>query len=158
MILEPGRTIAANAGILVTEVQYIKQGGAKKFVICDTGMHHLIRPTLYEAWQFIWPTKVAPSMCPEPSARRRWTMPGLEVSEIVGPICETGDYLAKDRPIPPVERGDLLAVFSAGAYGMVMASHYNAMPKPPEVMVGGDAFITIRRRESYEDLVAAERV
>ncbi|MBX2853082.1 MAG: diaminopimelate decarboxylase [Phycisphaeraceae bacterium] len=157
VILEPGRTIAANAGVLVTEVQYIKQGGAKKFVICDTGMHHLIRPTLYEAWQFIWPTKVAPEFVPDKRAKDL-AIDGLEVSEIVGPICETGDYLAKDRPIPPVDRGDLLAVFSAGAYGMVMASHYNAMPNPPEVMVGGDAFLTIRRRETYEDLVAAERV
>ena len=157
VILEPGRTIAANAGVLVTEVQYIKQGGAKKFVICDTGMHHLIRPTLYEAWQFIWPTKVDEQFIP-PKRAKELDIAGLEVSEIVGPICETGDYLAKDRPIPPVQRGDLLAVFSAGAYGMVMASHYNAMPKPPEVMVGGDAFLTIRRRESYEDLVAAERV
>ena len=157
VILEPGRTIAANAGVLVTQVQYIKQGGAKKFVICDTGMHHLIRPTLYEAWQFIWPTKVSPEFVP-PRRARDLDMPGLEVSEVVGPICETGDYLAKDRPLPPVGRGDLLAVFSAGAYGMVMASHYNAMPKPPEVLVGGDAFITIRRRETYEDLVAAERV
>ncbi|MEM6256940.1 MAG: diaminopimelate decarboxylase [Planctomycetota bacterium] len=157
VILEPGRTIAANAGILVTEVQYIKQGGAKKFVICDTGMHHLIRPTLYEAEQFIWPVKVAPKHVPE-QRRIMMELDGLEISEVVGPICETGDYLAKDRPLPPVGRGDLLAVFSAGAYGMVMASHYNAMPYPPEVMVDGDAFTTIRRRETYEDLIAAERV
>lgn len=157
IILEPGRTIAANAGILLTQVQYLKQGGAKKFVICDTGMHHLIRPTLYEAWQFIWPTKVADEHVPTQRAKDM-KMAGLEVSEVVGPICETGDYLAKDRPLPPVQRGDLLAVFSAGAYGMVMASNYNAMPKPPEVLVGTDAFVTIRRRETYEDLVAAERV
>ncbi|MEM6504627.1 MAG: diaminopimelate decarboxylase [Planctomycetota bacterium] len=157
VILEPGRTIAANAGILVTQVQYIKQGGAKKFVICDTGMHHLIRPTLYEAEQFIWPVKVAPEHVPE-QRRIKMELDGLEISEVVGPICETGDYLAKDRPLPPVGRGDLLAVFSAGAYGMVMASHYNAMPYPPEVMVDGDAFTTIRRRETYEDLIAAERV
>ncbi len=157
VILEPGRTIAANAGILLTEVQYLKQGGSKKFVICDTGMHHLIRPTLYEAWQFIWPAKVAPEHVPAKRAKDL-EVDGLEISEIVGPICETGDYLAKDRPLPPVERGDLLAVFSAGAYGMVMASHYNAMPNPPEVLVDGDRFQTIRRRETYEDLVAAERV
>lgn len=157
VILEPGRTIAANAGILVTEVQYIKQGGAKKFVICDTGMHHLIRPTLYDAEQFIWPVKVSPEHVPT-ERKIKMEMDGLEVSEIVGPICETGDYLAKDRAIPPVERGDLVAVFSAGAYGMVMASHYNAMPNPPEVLVGGDAFITIRRRETYADLVEAEQI
>ncbi|MGB0766901.1 MAG: diaminopimelate decarboxylase [Phycisphaeraceae bacterium] len=157
VILEPGRTIAANAGVLVTEVQYIKQGGAKKFVICDTGMHHLIRPTLYDAEQFIWPVKVSPEHAPS-ERKIAMELDGLEASEIVGPICETGDYLAKDRAIPPVERGDLLAVFSAGAYGMVMASHYNAMPYPAEVLVGGDAYLTIRRRETYEDLVAAERV
>lgn len=157
VILEPGRTIAANAGVLVTQVQYIKQGGAKKFVICDTGMHHLIRPTLYDAEQFIWPVKVSPEHVPA-ERKIKMDLPDLEVSEIVGPICETGDYLAKDRAIPPVKRGDLLAVFSAGAYGMVMASHYNAMPNPPEVLVGGDAFITIRRRETYKDLVAAEQV
>ncbi|MEM9415815.1 MAG: diaminopimelate decarboxylase [Planctomycetota bacterium] len=156
VILEPGRTIAANAGILVTEVQYLKQGGSKKFVICDTGMHHLIRPTLYEAWQFIWPCDVAPAFVPE-QRTKEMAMAGLEVSEVVGPICETGDYLAKDRPLPPVERGDLLAIFSAGAYGMVMASHYNSMPNPPEVLVDGDTFSVIRRRETYEDLVAAER-
>jgi diaminopimelate decarboxylase len=157
VILEPGRTIAANAGVLLTQVQYLKQGGAKKFVICDTGMHHLIRPTLYEAWQFIWPTKVSSEHIP-PKRAKELDLPGLEVSEVVGPICETGDYLAKDRPLPPVQRGDLLAVFGAGAYGMVMASNYNAMPKPPEVMVAGDGFVTIRRRETYEDLVAAERL
>ncbi|MFI4862418.1 MAG: diaminopimelate decarboxylase [Phycisphaerales bacterium JB063] len=156
VILEPGRTIAANAGILLTQVQYLKQGGAKQFVICDTGMHHLIRPTLYEAWQFIWPCEVDAAFVPKQRAKDM-DMPGLEVCEVVGPICETGDYLAKDRPLPPVQRGDLLAVFSAGAYGMVMASHYNSMPNPPEVLVDGDTFDTIRRRETYEDLVAAER-
>jgi len=157
VILEPGRTIAANAGILLTRVQYLKQGGSKKFVICDTGMHHLIRPTLYEAWQFIWPTKVAPEFVPAKRSKQI-DLPGLVISEVVGPICETGDYLAKDRPLPPVDRGDLLAVFTSGAYGMVMASNYNTMPKPPEVLVHGKSFTTIRRRETYEDLVAAERI
>ncbi|MEM9019400.1 MAG: diaminopimelate decarboxylase [Planctomycetota bacterium] len=157
VILEPGRTIAANAGILLARVQYIKQGGSKKFVIVDTGMHHLIRPTLYEAWQFIWPTSVKPEHVP-PARSKSLDLPGLELSEVVGPICETGDYLAKDRPLPPVERGDLLAVFSAGAYGMVMASHYNTMPKPPEVLIDGERIEVIRRRETYEDLVEAERV
>lgn len=157
VILEPGRTIAANAGILLSRVQYLKQGGAKKFVICDTGMHHLIRPTLYEAFQFVWPAKVAPQHVPQ-QRTADMKMDGLEVSEVVGPICETGDYLAKDRPLPPVQRGDLLAVFAAGAYGMVMASHYNAMPNPPEILVAGDGFVTIRRRETYEDLIAAEQL
>jgi len=157
VILEPGRTIAANAGILLSRVQYLKQGGAKKFVICDTGMHHLIRPTLYEAFQFVWPTHVAPEHVPQQRVKDM-NMDGLQVSEVVGPICETGDYLAKDRPLPPVHRGDLLAVFAAGAYGMVMASHYNAMPNPPEILVAGDGFVTIRRRETYQDLVAAEQL
>ncbi|MEM6392758.1 MAG: diaminopimelate decarboxylase [Planctomycetota bacterium] len=155
VILEPGRTLAANAGILLTRVQYLKKGGRKKFVIVDTGMHHLIRPTLYDAWQFIWPASVAPNHIP-PGRARDMDMPGLEPVDIVGPICETGDYLALDRPLPPVARGDLLAVFSAGAYGMVMASNYNTMPKPPEVLVDGDDFTVIRRRETYDDLLAAE--
>ncbi|MEM1212131.1 MAG: diaminopimelate decarboxylase [Planctomycetota bacterium] len=155
VILEPGRTLAANAGILLTRVQYLKKGGRKKFVIVDTGMHHLIRPTLYDAWQFIWPASVAPNHVP-PGRARDMDMPGLEPVDIVGPICETGDYLALDRPLPPVARGDLLAVFSAGAYGMVMASNYNTMPKPPEVLVDGDDFTVIRRRETYDDLLAAE--
>ena len=156
VILEPGRTIAANAGVLLTRVQYVKQGGAKKFVICDTGMHHLIRPTLYDAWQFIWPCEVPSEYVPTQRAVEM-DMDGLTPCEVVGPICETGDYLALDRPLPPIERGDLLAVFTAGAYGMSMASHYNSVPNPPEVLVDGDQLTVIRRRETYDDLVAAER-
>ncbi len=157
VILEPGRTIAANAGILLTRVNYIKQGGKKKFVIIDSGMHHLIRPTLYDSFHFIWPTNVAPMHEP-PHRKAEMDMPGLETCDVVGPICESGDYLAQQRPLPPVARGDLLAVFSAGAYGIVMASHYNAMPKPAEVLVDGGDFKVIRRRETYEDLVVAEKV
>lgn len=155
VILEPGRTIAANAGILLTRVQYIKVGGKKKFIIVDTGMHHLIRPTLYQSFHFIWPTNVAPMHVPT-HRKAEMDMPSLETCDVVGPICETGDYLAQHRALPPVARGDLLAVFSAGAYGMVMASHYNAMPKPAEVLVDGDSARLIRRRETYDDLVAAE--
>ncbi len=156
IILEPGRTIIANAGLLLTRVQYIKMGGSKKFVIVDTGMHHLIRPTLYDAFHFIWPTKVAPMH--EPAKRSKtMKMPSLEKCEVVGPICETGDYLAKDRMLPPVARGDLLAIFTAGAYGMVMASQYNAMPRPAEVLVDGDKATIIRRRETYDDLIEAEK-
>ena len=155
VILEPGRTIAANAGILLTRVQYIKMGGRKKFIIIDSGMHHLIRPTLYDSFHFIWPTRVAPMH--EPAARAQsMEMPGLEVCDVVGPICESGDYLARERAMPPVTRGDLLCVFSAGAYGMVMANNYNAMPRPAEVLVDGDRATLIRRRETYDDLVAAE--
>lgn len=155
IILEPGRTIAANAGILLARVQYIKMGGNKKFVIIDSGMHHLVRPTLYDSFHFVWPTKVAPMH--EPKTREQeMDMPGLELCDVVGPICESGDFLAKGRKLPPMSRGQLLAVFTAGAYGMVMASHYNAMPKPPEVLVDGDKATIIRRRETYDDLLEAE--
>jgi diaminopimelate decarboxylase len=155
VILEPGRTIAANAGVLVTRVQYIKIGGRKKFVIVDSGMHHLIRPTLYDSFHFVWPTNVAPHHVPE-RRQRSQDMPGLETCDIVGPICESGDFLAKDRPLPPVARGDLLCVFSAGAYGMVMASNYNAMPRPVEILVDRKTAAVIRRRETYDDLLALE--
>jgi diaminopimelate decarboxylase len=155
IILEPGRSIACNAGVLLTRVQYIKLGGRKKFVIIDSGMHHLIRPTLYEAFHFIWPTRVSPMHEP-PKRLEKMEMAGLESCDVVGPICETGDYFALDRALPPVTRGDLLCVFSAGAYGIVMASHYNAVPKPAEVLISGDQATLIRRRETYEDLIAAE--
>jgi len=155
IILEPGRTVAGNAGVLVTAVQYLKTGGSKKFVICDTGMHHLLRPALYDAFHFIWPTSVSPEMVPA-QREAEPDLPGLEVSEIVGPICETGDILAKGRAIPPVQRGDHLCIFTAGAYGMVMASNYNAFPRPVEVLVEGDQFTVIRRRETDDDLLAPE--
>ncbi len=155
VILEPGRSIAANAGVLLTRVQYIKLGGRKKFVIVDTGMNHLVRPAMYESFHFIWPTNVAPQH--EPKKRRsQMQMPGLEACDVVGPICESGDTLARDRTLPPVARGDLMCVYSAGAYGMVMASNYNAMPRPPEVLVDGDQATLIRRRETYDDLVSLE--
>lgn len=155
IIIEPGRTIAGNAGVLLTRVQYIKTGGSKKFVICDTGMHHLLRPALYDAFHFIWPTSVSPEMVPA-QREEEPDVPGLEVSEIVGPICETGDTLAKARPIPPVQRGENLCIFTAGAYGMVMANNYNAFPRPAEVLVDGDKLTVIRRRETYDDLIGPE--
>jgi len=156
IILEPGRTICANAGILLARVQYVKIGGRKKFVIIDSGENHLIRPTMYDAFHFIWPTDVAPMH--EPAFRsQQMDMPGLEACDVVGPLCETGDYLALNRPLPPMARGDLLAVFSAGAYGMSMANNYNATPRPPEVLVDGGKATIIRRRETYEDLVALEQ-
>jgi len=155
VILEPGRTIACNAGVLLTRVQYIKSGGRKKFVIVDAGFNHLLRPVLYDAFHFIWPTNVAPNHAP---AERRREMPneGLERCDVVGPVCETGDALATDRPLPPVARDDLLAVFAAGAYGMVMASNYNAFCRPCEVLVDGDEARIIRRRETYEDQLRPE--
>ncbi len=155
LILEPGRSIAANAGVLLTRVQYLKHSGSKRFVIVDAGMHTLIRPALYGAFHFIWPVQVAPSHIPL-ERKAEMDMPGLDVVDVVGPICESGDFLAKDRKLPPVARNDLMAVFSAGAYGMVMANRYNSSPLPAEVLVDGDAFRTVRRRESYEDLVAHE--
>lgn len=155
IIIEPGRTIAANAGLLLARVQYIKMGGKKKFVIIDSGMHHLIRPTLYDSFHFIWPASVAPQHVPT-HRKAEMNMPALELCDVVGPICESGDFLAKDRPLPPMARGDLIAIFTAGAYGMVMASHYNAMPLPAEVLVDGSKATIIRRRETYDDLVRAE--
>jgi len=156
LILEPGRTIAANAGVLLTRVLYLKAGGRKHFVIVDTGMHHLLRPALYDAFHFIWPTRVDPALVPVTRAEDPG-LGGLVTSEVVGPICETGDCLARGRPLPPVERGDCLAIFGAGAYGMVMASNYNAMCRPAEVLVEGARWRLIRRRERYEDLLAPER-
>ncbi len=157
LILEPGRTIAGNAGVLLSRVQYLKTnaGGSKNFVIVDTGMHHLIRPSMYDAFHFMWPTTVAPEHVP-PQRSVSLDLPGLSSVDIVGPICETGDTLAKGRDFPPVQRGDVIAVFTAGAYGMVMASNYNAMPRPAEVLVDGDTATVIRRRETYDDLTSPE--
>ena len=155
--LEPGRYMVGNAGILLTKVLYRKQGGTKKFVIVDAGMNDLIRPTLYESFHFVWPVK--PGEGNVIKTRDEAFVPhNGETVDVVGPICESGDYLAKDRPLPVTRRGDLLAVFTAGAYGFAMASNYNNRPRAPEVLVDGDTYKVIRRRETYEDLVAAERV
>ena len=155
--LEPGRYIVGNAGILLTRVLYRKTGGAKRFVIVDAGMNDLLRPTLYDAFHFIWPTK--PSAQNVPARRDADVVPAdAETVDVVGPICESGDFLARNRPLPPTQRGDLLAVFTAGAYGFAMSSNYNNRPRAPEVLVDGDQFRVIRRRETYEDLIAAERV
>ena len=155
--LEPGRYMVGNAGILLTKVLYRKQGGTKKFVIVDAGMNDLLRPTLYEAFHFVWP--VTPGEGNVIETRDEAFVPhNGETVDVVGPICESGDYLAKDRPLPVTQRGDLLAVFTAGAYGFAMASNYNNRPRAPEVLVDGDTYKVIRRRETYEDLVAAERV
>ncbi len=155
IILEPGRSISCNAGILVTRVQYNKQGGSRKFIIVDAAMNDLIRPTLYESYHFIWPVDVSGSCVPE---NRQSTLrtPGDEKVDVVGPVCESGDYLAKDRYLPAAKRGDLLAVFSAGAYGFTMSSQYNARPRAAEVLVDGKTWRIIRRRETYADLVAPE--
>ncbi|MEN6577248.1 MAG: diaminopimelate decarboxylase [Phycisphaerales bacterium] len=155
LILEPGKSICANAAILLTRVLYTKQGGNKKFIIVDAGMNDLIRPSLYGAFHFIWPARVDARFVP--TARSKdLHVEGGEVVDIVGPICEPADFLAKDRSIPPVKRGDLLAVFTAGAYGFTMSSNYNARGRAAEVLVEGNSFRVIRKRETYEDLVALE--
>lgn len=156
LILEPGKSIAANAGILLTRVLYTKQGGSKTFVIVDAGMNDLIRPSLYDAFHFIWPTQASSRFVPAIRSQELH-IEGSEVADIVGPICEGADFFAKDRPIPHVERGDLMAIFTAGAYGATMSSNYNGRCRAAEVLVDGDAFSIIRRRETYADLIALER-
>ena len=153
VLLEPGRSISCNAGILVSRVQYVKQGGRRKFIIVDAAMNDLIRPTLYESYHFIWPTAPA-----HPPASRLSTLrsPDDELVDVVGPICESGDYFAKDRYLPPLHRGDLLALFSAGAYGFAMSSQYNARPRAVEILVDGSNWHIIRKRECYEDLIRGE--
>ena len=156
LILEPGKSICANAGIMLTRVLYIKQGGRKKFVIVDAGMNDLIRPSLYDAFHFIWPAKVDEKFVPR-QREKDLRLNGTEVVDIVGPICEGADFFAKDRGLPPVERGDLLSVFTAGAYGFSMSSNYNARGRVAEVLVDGEKFSVIRKRETYEDLTALEK-
>ena len=156
LILEPGKSIAANAAILLTRVLYIKQGGRKKFIIVDAAMNDLIRPALYDAFHFIWPAKVEQKFVP----RKRTgdlKLSGTEIVDVVGPICESADFFAKDRPLPPVKRGDLISIFTAGAYGFSMSSNYNARPRAAETIVDDSKFSVIRKRETYEDLVNLER-
>ena len=142
LILEPGRVIVGNAGVLLTEVQYVKETETKKFVIVDAGMNDLIRPALYGSYQAIRPAV-------ESKAE-------TIIADVVGPICESGDFFAKDREIARPKRGDLLAVMSAGAYGFTMASNYNSHPKPPEVLVDGDKYYVVRKRETMDDLINGE--
>ncbi len=156
LILEPGKSIIANAGLMLTRTVFKKTGGEKAFVIVDAGMNDLIRPCLYEAFHFIWPAEIDEKFVPEKRVQGL-EIPGTEVVDVVGPICEGTDYFAKNRPMPPVERGDLVAVFTAGAYGYTMASNYNARPMCPEVLVDGDVFEVIRKRQSYEDLIKLEK-
>ena len=157
ILLEPGRSILANAGVLLTRVQHLKQGREKRFVLCDAGMHTLIRPALYRAFHFLWPVAPADGLLP-PERREHLDLPGLHLSDVVGPICESGDFLARDRHLPEVRQGDLLAVFSAGAYGMSMSSNYNDHGRPTEVLVDGDRARVIHRRQQLVDLLENERV
>jgi diaminopimelate decarboxylase len=144
VLLEPGRSIVGNAGVLLTRVLYRKDTGAKKFVVVDGAMNDLIRPSLYGSYHEIVPV--------DESRRSR----DRETVDVVGPICESGDFLAKDRELARVEQEDLLAVMSAGAYGFAMASNYNTRPRAVEVLVDGNRYTIVRRRETYEDLVAGE--
>jgi len=143
LIMEPGRVIVGNAGVLVTRVLYMKQAETKRFVIVDAAMNDLIRPSLYGAYHEIRPVR---------------EVPGAKTitADVVGPVCESGDFLAKEREMPEPRPGDLLAVMSAGAYGFTMASNYNSRPRVPEIMVKDGQIHVIRAREEYADLVRGE--
>lgn len=146
LVMEPGRVIVGNAGILVTKALYLKEGEAKSFIIVDAAMNDLIRPSLYGAYHEIRPLDEAASH------RARHQV------DIVGPVCESGDFLAKDRMLPAVKPGELMAVMSAGAYGFVMASNYNSRPRVPEALIKGDEIHVIRARETYDDLIKGETI
>lgn len=146
LVLEPGRVLVGNAGILLTRVLYSKQGATKRFVIVDAGMNDLARPSLYGSYHRIEPVDEKALSAEE------------QVADLVGPICESTDFLAKDRRMPPLSRGDLVAVMSAGAYGFSMSSNYNSRPRAAEVLVRGSDYFVIRRRETYEDLISPECV
>ena len=156
MALEPGRSIVGEAGVLVSRVIYTKRSGDKRFLIQDAAMNDLIRPALYEGFHRIWPVSV-PAGLPAPPVNYEAEIPGTEPWDVVGPVCESADFLAKDRNLPTLDSGDLLAIFSAGAYGMVMASNYNTRPRAAEILVDGATAKVVRRRETYEDLVLHER-
>jgi diaminopimelate decarboxylase len=142
VMVEPGRSIAGPAGVLLTRVLYRKKNGTKEFVIVDAAMNDLIRPALYKAHHEVIPV-------------RRNTLPAI-TADVVGPVCETGDFLARDRRMASVMPGDFLAVCTAGAYGFVQSSNYNSRPRAPEVLVEGAGWRVIRQRETYEDLVRGE--
>jgi len=147
LILEPGRFISGNSGVLITKVIYTKRTPRKKFVIVDSGMSDLIRPSLYEAYHKIVPVKL-----------RDDSSDTAEKVDVVGPICESGDFLGKDRLLPLVMKGDILAVMGAGAYGFTMSSNYNSRPRASEVMVIGKKFHVVRKAETYKDLVRGETI
>jgi diaminopimelate decarboxylase len=143
VLLEPGRLLVGNAGVLLTRVRYIKRTEHKKFVIVDAGMNDLIRPALYQSYHEIVPVREAQD-------------PAREPVDVVGPVCESADFFAQDRPLPEMKEGDLVALMSAGAYGFVMASNYNSRPLPAEALVQGETVSLIRRRQTMEDLVREE--
>ncbi len=149
LLLEQGRFLVAEAGALLTRVQYVKETPSRRYLICDAGMNDLIRPPLYEAYHPIWPVRcgTGPLEIPEGEA---------PATDVVGPICESADFLGLDRRLPPVRAGDLLAVFHAGAYGFAMSSQYNGHPRAAEVLVEDGSWRIVRRRETYEDLTRGE--
>jgi diaminopimelate decarboxylase len=146
ILVEPGRFLVGNGGVLLTRVRYIKKTGAKKFGIVDAGMNDLIRPALYQSYHEIVP------VCRASAAADA----GTEKIDIVGPVCESGDFFALNREMPELHEGDLLAIMSAGAYGFVMASNYNSRPLPAEALVRRDKVVLIRKRQTWEDLVRGE--
>ncbi len=145
LILEPGRLIVGNAGVLVASVIYVKAGESKRFIIVDAAMNDLVRPTLYDAHHAILPVKA-----PAPRAAR------MSRADVVGPVCESGDYLALDREMPEVAAGDLVAVMSAGAYGAVQAGTYNSRLLIPEVLAKGEEYAVVRRRPTYDELIGLD--
>jgi diaminopimelate decarboxylase len=150
ILVEPGRFLIGNAGVLLTRVRYLKQTGSKKFAIVDAGMNDLIRPALYQSYHEIVPCRASVSDA-NPSKSE-----SLERIDIVGPVCESGDFFALDREMHELQEGDLLAIMSAGAYGFVMGSNYNSRPLPAEALVRGDKFALIRKRQTWDDLVRGE--
>jgi diaminopimelate decarboxylase len=145
IILEPGRVLVGNAGILVTKVLYVKETDVKRFVVIDGAMNDLIRPVLYEAYHDIRPVLKRPGSA-------------IVTGDVVGPVCESGDFFAREREMPEVESGDLLAVMSAGAYGFVMSSNYNSRPRPAEVIVNGAEYSVVRERDNFEDIIRGEKL
>ena len=146
LAFEPGRWIVGNAGVLVARVLYLKEGVTRRFLVLDAAMNDLIRPALYDAWHEIVPVRAPPADAP------------LRPIDVVGPVCETGDSFAAQRPLPEMVEGDLVALLSAGAYGAVMSSGYNARLTAPEVLVRGDAYAVIRARPSYDEILSRDRM
>jgi diaminopimelate decarboxylase len=155
LVLEPGRFIVGNAGILLSRVLFTKETGGKHYLIQDAAMNDLLRPTLYGSFHRIWPAE-PPASVPAPPEDYEAPIPDTLAQDVVGPVCESGDFLAQGRALPRMKRGDLVVTFSAGAYGMAMSSNYNSRPRAAEVLVDGSSHRLIRRRETYEDLVRPE--
>ncbi|MDH3742518.1 MAG: diaminopimelate decarboxylase, partial [Hyphomicrobiales bacterium] len=146
LVMEPGRMIAGNAGILVTRVIYVKQGDGRNFVVTDAAMNDLIRPTLYDAFHEMQPVR-------EPAEDAE-----IITADVVGPVCETGDYLAQQRDLPVLEAGDLIAVLTTGAYGAVQSGTYNTRPLVPEVLVHQERFAIVRPRQTYDQLIGLDHL